>query len=217
MFILVSSLRLSSSSSKREFYKRFFFKALLRLRRLVPLFLNWMADRMWQTVKKKVEEKNIRQILLVVLTDITVGCNKHSWWDRKEKYCYVPQCRENYIFSEIGETWKNGRAYIRILQKWYYSKKKKKLTELSWLTASSLEAKGCNLNSGLKGCCWPLCNDDVIGWSLKVAGGWGKGMEASKRPSVSDDVMGAVSTTSSKRTDLGNVWSCCLQEKNVIR
>ena len=49
-------LRLSSSS-QIEFYKRFFFKALLRLRRLVPLFLNWMADRMWQTVKKKVEEK----------------------------------------------------------------------------------------------------------------------------------------------------------------
>ena len=68
-----------------------------------------MADRMWQTVKKKVEEKNIRQILLVVLTDITVGCNKHSWWDRKEKYCYVPQCRENYILSERGENWKNGR------------------------------------------------------------------------------------------------------------
>ena len=49
--------------------------------------------------------------------------------------------------GKMAETQKNSDNKMMNL------KKKKKLTELSWLTASSLEAKGCNLNSGLKGCC----------------------------------------------------------------
>ena len=76
--------------------------------------------------------------------------------------------------------------------------------------AFSFVANGCSRNSGLKDNCGGCCSGGGGGGSLNVAGGWrGNGMESwSKSPWLSE-VTGAVSTTSSNRTDRGSVPTIC--------